>query len=67
MRSAGGARILTVVGAVLISVAGWFYVQNIIQYGTPFQMSRETLTSAGSGTTKPRVNGACSSTSCSTR
>jgi len=38
-----GAKLLTVAGAMLVMVCGWFYARNVVLYGNPFQMSRDTL------------------------
>jgi hypothetical protein len=40
---AAGIRLLGVSTVVLLSVCGWFYVRNIVEYGNPFQLSRDTL------------------------
>jgi len=37
-----GLKVLIVVGVTMLSVCGWFYVRNVVRYGTPIQMSRET-------------------------
>ncbi len=37
-----GLKVLLVVGITMLSVCGWFYVRNVVRYGTPIQMSRET-------------------------
>lgn len=37
-----GLKVLIVVGVTMLSVCGWFYVNNVVRYGTPIQMSRET-------------------------
>ncbi|MFP6655011.1 MAG: hypothetical protein VCB25_05240, partial [Myxococcota bacterium] len=37
-----GLKILLVVGVTMLSICGWFYVHNVVNYGTPIQMSRDT-------------------------
>ena len=37
-----GVKIMLVVGLTMLSICGWFYVRNVVLYGTPIQMSRET-------------------------
>ena len=37
-----GFKVLLVVGVTMLSICGWFYVNNFERYGTPIQMSRET-------------------------
>jgi hypothetical protein len=37
-----GLKLLTIIAVTMLSVCGWFYVRNIVQYGTPIQMSRDT-------------------------
>ncbi|MBC8187654.1 MAG: tetratricopeptide repeat protein [Proteobacteria bacterium] len=37
-----GFKLLLVVGLVMLSVSSWFYVRNVVRYGNPIQMSRET-------------------------
>jgi tetratricopeptide (TPR) repeat protein len=37
-----GLKILAIVGIVMFSVCGWFYIRNIVRYDTPFKMSRDT-------------------------
>lgn len=40
---ARGLRTLAIVGVVILTISGWFYVRNTVVYGNPFQMSREEL------------------------
>ncbi len=40
---AWGIRMLAIAGTVMLAVCGWFYARNLSLYGTPFQMSRDTL------------------------
>lgn len=37
------ARLFMVSAAALLMVSGWFYARNVMVYGTPFKMSRETF------------------------
>jgi len=37
-----GLKVLVVVAIATLSVCGWFYARNIIDYGTPFKLSRDT-------------------------
>lgn len=38
-----GLRTMTVAGVVMLLCCGWFYGRNVMLYGTPFKMSRETF------------------------
>ncbi|HEY2773490.1 MAG TPA: hypothetical protein VGK20_05505 [Candidatus Binatia bacterium] len=38
-----GLKTMTVCGLVVLACCGWFYGRNIMLYGTPFKMSRETF------------------------
>jgi len=38
-----GTAMVTLASTVALLVCGWFYVRNVEVYGTPFQMSRDTL------------------------
>jgi 4-amino-4-deoxy-L-arabinose transferase-like glycosyltransferase len=40
---ASGIRTMAIAGAVLLVCCGWFYGRNVMVYGTPFKMSRETF------------------------
>lgn len=37
------ARLFVIAGAVMLVLSGWFYARNVMVYGTPFKMSRETF------------------------
>jgi len=36
-------RVAGIAGVVMLLVCGWFYARNLVVYGTPFKMSRETF------------------------
>lgn len=38
-----GLQTLGVMALVMVSVCGWYYARNIVEFGTPFQMSRDSL------------------------
>lgn len=37
------ARVFFIASVVMLAVSGWFYARNVVVYGTPFKMSRETF------------------------
>ncbi|MFN2376340.1 MAG: glycosyltransferase family 39 protein [Candidatus Binatia bacterium] len=38
-----GIRTMAIAGVVVLLSCGWFYGRNVVLYGTPFKMSRETF------------------------